>query len=162
MDLRMHRRKFIASSPLLLLGARYLDAATLSLQSTPKGSEISEELSPGELEIVKNSTMASNIQNFFSRGYSCAESGLAVGLRHLEKPDDLVWAAAGFGGGLHHADLCGFLTGGARGSVPRESKSTGPGGLQQRPSTVRKSEREERTLRSVAASVNYPQRRLKA
>jgi len=112
-DLRMHRRTFIASSPLLLLGARYLDAATLSSQSTPKGSDLREELSPEEIEIVKHSTMASNILSFFSQGYSCAESGLTVGLSHLEMPDDLVWAAAGFGGGLHNEDLCGFLTGGA-------------------------------------------------
>jgi hypothetical protein len=29
----------------------------------------------------------------------------------LEKPEELVWTAAGFGGGLLHADLRGHLTG---------------------------------------------------
>ena len=28
----------------------------------------------------------------------------------MKKPEDLVWAAAGFGGGMYHQDLCGFLT----------------------------------------------------
>jgi hypothetical protein len=113
MDMRIHRRKFIASSPLILLGARYLEAAVTSHQSTPRGLDLRDELSPGEIEIVRHSSMAANIPKFFTQGYSCAETGLAVGLRYLEKPDDFVWAAAGFGGGLHNGDLCGFLTGGA-------------------------------------------------
>jgi hypothetical protein len=113
MDLRMHRRKFLASSPLLLLGARYVNAAGLSLQSTPTGPELPEALSPKEIEIVKNSSMATELEGFFSRGYSCAESALVVGLRYLDKPEELVWAAAGFGGGLDNGDLCGFLTGSA-------------------------------------------------
>jgi len=35
-----------------------------------------------------------------------------VSLRHLKKPEELVWIAAGFGGGMGHQDLCGFLTAG--------------------------------------------------
>ena len=37
---------------------------------------------------------------------------MAVAVRHLKKPEDLTWVAAAFGGGLNHADLCGFLTSG--------------------------------------------------
>lgn len=36
---------------------------------------------------------------------------LLVSLRYLRKPEELVWAASGFGGGLYHKDLCGFLAG---------------------------------------------------
>jgi hypothetical protein len=37
---------------------------------------------------------------------------LAVALRFLKKPEDLIWIAAAFGGGLNNKDLCGFLTAG--------------------------------------------------
>jgi hypothetical protein len=30
----------------------------------------------------------------------------------MKKPEELVWAAGGFGGGMGHQDLCGFLTAG--------------------------------------------------
>jgi hypothetical protein len=35
-----------------------------------------------------------------------------VALRLMKRPEDLVWAAGGFGGGMGHQDLCGFLTAG--------------------------------------------------
>ena len=59
--------------------------------------------------------MAREILGYFSEGYSCAEAMLMVSLRRLDKPEALVWAAAGFGGGMGRRDLCGFLTGGAMG-----------------------------------------------
>jgi hypothetical protein len=108
----MKRREFLAYSPMLLLGARFLNASPLS-QATPRGVDLLEELTPAEVEIVNSSTMASNLESFFDKGYSCAESGLAVALHYLNKPDDLVWVAGGFGGGLYSQDLCGFLTAGA-------------------------------------------------
>ncbi len=37
---------------------------------------------------------------------------MAVALRFLKKPDELVWVAGAFGGGLNNKDLCGFLTSG--------------------------------------------------
>jgi hypothetical protein len=37
---------------------------------------------------------------------------LAVALRFLNKPENLIWFAGAFGGGLNNKDLCGFLTGG--------------------------------------------------
>lgn len=35
-----------------------------------------------------------------------------VSLRYLGKPEEWVWMAAGFGGGMQNRDLCGFLTAG--------------------------------------------------
>lgn len=107
----LRRRQFLISSPIMLIGAPFLKSFPLLQQSAPKGPDLPEELSPAEAEIVNNSTMAKDIANFFGKGYSCAESGLAVGLRHLKKSEDLIWMAGGFGGGLYHGDLCGFLTG---------------------------------------------------
>ena len=37
---------------------------------------------------------------------------MLVSARFLEKSEELVWLACGFGGGLLHKDLCGFLTSG--------------------------------------------------
>jgi hypothetical protein len=56
--------------------------------------------------------MSEDMQNFLGKGYSCAETGLMVALRLMKKPEDLVWAASGFGGGMGQQDLCGFLTSG--------------------------------------------------
>jgi hypothetical protein len=74
--------------------------------------ELGEELSAAEIEIVNKSVMAKDIENFFGKGCSCAESGVLVALRFLKKPESLVWAAGAFGGGLQNGDLCGFLTSG--------------------------------------------------
>jgi hypothetical protein len=62
--------------------------------------------------MVNNSTMARDMDNYWLKGYSCAECELMVVLRFMRKPEDLVWAAAGFGGGMGHQDICGFLTAG--------------------------------------------------
>ncbi len=116
----MHRRKFLLSSSILLSGTAALKASHLLAQTTPetgtsgppKGSGILETLSPEELALVKDSVMSGDMQNFWHKGYSCAETGLMVALRFMKKPEDLVWSAAGFAGGLMHQDLCGFLTSG--------------------------------------------------
>jgi hypothetical protein len=110
--IKMLRREFLASSPFLLLGAASLKASALPSQAAPRGSDLSEELNPAELEMANNSIMARDMDNFWHKGYSCAESGLMVALRLLKKPEDLVWVAGGFGGGMGHQDLCGFLTAG--------------------------------------------------
>ncbi|MBN2243768.1 MAG: C_GCAxxG_C_C family protein [Acidobacteria bacterium] len=119
---RMHlpRRKFILSSSLFLSGAAVLKTTSLLAQTAPaaapassvRGSELPEELSAQELELVKRSSMSEDMQNFWHKGYSCAETGLMVALRFMQKPEDLVWAASGFAGGMMHQDLCGFLTSG--------------------------------------------------
>lgn len=108
----MPRREFIASASFLVLGGRLFGMSPLSLQSAQVAQELKEELTPEELKIVERSVMAMDLKNYFHKGYSCAESLLMVSLRFLEKPEDLVWLASGFGGGLYHKDLCGFLTSG--------------------------------------------------
>jgi len=120
----MNRRKFLLSSSVLLSATAVLETSSLLAQTTPdgspsgspdsspKGPDLPEELTSEELARVKNSVMSEDMQNFWGKGYSCAETGLVVALRFMKKPEDLVWAAAGFGGGMGHQDLCGFLTAG--------------------------------------------------
>ncbi len=116
----MRRREFLLSSSFLLSGAAVIKASPLRTQtepesppsSSPAGPDLKEALSPEEMEEVANSVMSEDMQNFWHKGYSCAETGLMVALRFLKKPEDLVWTAAGFGGGMGHQDLCGFLTSG--------------------------------------------------
>ena len=108
----MKRRTFLSSSSLFLLGAVSLKASSFQSPATPEGPALGETLSPEETSLVKNSAMSEDMQNFWHKGYSCAETGLIVALRYMKKPEDLVWTAAGFAGGLGHQDLCGFLTSG--------------------------------------------------
>ena len=109
MDCR--RRRFLTQSSLLALGAGF-SIDSLIAQIPPEQPPILlKELTPSERELVEGSSMAKDLESCFSN-YSCAESGLLVALRYLAMPEELVWAAGGFGGGLGHRDLCGFLTGG--------------------------------------------------
>jgi hypothetical protein len=72
-------------------------------------------LAPEERAQIEKSPMAGEILGYFQGGYSCAEAMLLAALRKLKKPEALVWAASGFGGGMGQRDLCGFLTAGAMG-----------------------------------------------
>lgn len=110
--LNMNRRKFLLSSSFLLSATAFLGTSSLLAQTTPKGPDLLEELTPDESARVKGSIMSEDMQNFWGKGYSCAETSLMVALRFMKKPEDLVWAAAGFGGGMGQQDLCGFLTSG--------------------------------------------------
>ena len=107
----LDRRQFVASSSFLLLGAACLDALQAAPQPAPQDFDLRAELTPAETELVNGSVIAKDVDNLSGKGYSCAESSLMVGLRFLKKPEELVWMAGGFGGGLLHADLCGHLTG---------------------------------------------------
>jgi len=108
----MPRRKFIASASFLALGGRLFGMSPFSSQPAQAPPELKEELTPEELKTVEQSIMAKDLKNYFGQGYSCAESLFTVSLRFLGKPEELVWIASGFGGGLYHKDLCGFLTSG--------------------------------------------------
>jgi hypothetical protein len=108
----MRRREFLGGSTLLLSGTPFARACPFQSQPARRGTDLREELSASEVEIVGNSAMAKELDNFFGKGFSCAESSLAVVLRYLNKPGDLVWVAGAFGGGLNQKDLCGFLTAG--------------------------------------------------
>jgi C_GCAxxG_C_C family probable redox protein len=100
------RREFFAASALIAFNRNLLS------ESNTQPAQVAAEPSSEELEIIHNSQVAQDLINFLGKGYSCAESGLAVCLRHLGKPEELVWMAGGFGGGLGQKDLCGFLTSG--------------------------------------------------
>ena len=106
------RRKFIAASTGLFAGSALLKAMPPYSFSS---QQLKDELSEEELKLVEQSSMAKELKDYFHEGYSCAESLLMVSLRYLNKPEELVWAAAGYGGGLGHKDLCGFLTAGVMG-----------------------------------------------
>jgi hypothetical protein len=106
------RREFIATTSLMMLGSGLSESLLFASPSSSTKPQLLEELTPEEREFVGRSTMAQELEKYFGKGYGCAESGLAVSLRYLEKPDDLLWVAAGFSGGLGHRDLCGFLTAG--------------------------------------------------
>lgn len=107
----LDRRQFVASSSLLLLGAGCLDAFQATPRPAAQAPDLRAELTPAETELVNQSAMARDVENLSGQDYNCAETSLAVGLRFLKKPEDLVWTAAGFGAGLFNTDLCGHLTG---------------------------------------------------
>jgi hypothetical protein len=106
-NIDLSRRKFITSASSLFFGVTLFPYIGAAGQEKIQSQETPEKLSGEQLEWIEKSKMAADMKNFFGQGYSCAES-----LRFMNKSEDLVWAAAGFGGGLYHKDLCGFLTGG--------------------------------------------------
>jgi hypothetical protein len=108
----LRRREFLSSASLWVAGCRLPGLFPVRESLLQTGSRLSEELTALELEAVKKSTMAGELDNYFGKGFSCAESLLMVGLRYLRLPEMLVWAAAGFGGGMQHREVCGFLTAG--------------------------------------------------
>jgi hypothetical protein len=124
------RREFITSAALLALGRRALGLPGFSRQSERANQELREELSVEEKKLVEGSAMAQDVENYFGKDYSCAESLLLASLRFLGRPEDIFWAASGFGGGIYHRDLCGFLTSGvmalglSAGMIKKERKES--------------------------------------
>jgi hypothetical protein len=114
-NLKLSRRTFVASISGILAGYPLFGAPSLLSPSIQETQNLPEELTSKEKEWVEKSSMAKDLENFFGKGHSCAESLLMVSLKHLDKPEELVWAAAGFGGGMTQKDLCGFLTAGIMG-----------------------------------------------
>ncbi len=102
----------MSSAPFLIGGGCLMGPSSLWAALSQTVPALPEELSAAELEAVGESAMAGELEDYFGKGYSCAESLLMVGLRHLELSERLVWAAAGFGGGMQHREACGFLTAG--------------------------------------------------
>jgi len=107
----MPRRRFMATIPLLLATPVFSGLVGGDQEKEPPKS-IPELFTPEECERIKASALAMDLENFYGKGYSCAESMLMVALRKLKQPESLVWCAAGFGGGLGQKDLCGYLTAG--------------------------------------------------
>jgi hypothetical protein len=106
------RRHFISTMPCLMIGGSLTNAVPSFAIQTNKDRPLYTEFTLDEQRSVDNSIMARDIENYAGKGYSCAESTLIVSLRYLGKPEEWVDAAACFGGGLRHKDLCGLLTGG--------------------------------------------------
>ena len=111
----LSRRKFIATASGLMIGNAFFALSSPLRLDSQVAQKAKGDLSAEDLEWIKKSSMAKELNKYFGQGYSCAESVVVVSLRYLDKPEELVWAAAGFGGGLYHKDLCGFLTGGIMG-----------------------------------------------
>ncbi|MBN1274473.1 MAG: C_GCAxxG_C_C family protein [Candidatus Aminicenantes bacterium] len=109
------RRTFITSASSLIVGSSLLHIPGLAQVAGQEQTVQETMLTPEEQEWVKKFVMAADLDNYFHKGYSCAESLLMVSLRYLKKPEELVWAAAGFGGGMGQKDVCGFLTAGVMG-----------------------------------------------
>lgn len=108
----LRRREFLSAASLWIAGCGFphlFPARRSSLQTT---TALPEELTAADLEAINKSAMAGELDHYFGKGYSCAESLLIVGLRYLHLSEDLVWVAAGFGGGMQHKQACGFLTSG--------------------------------------------------
>jgi hypothetical protein len=63
----MRRRTFLCVSPLCFLGTR---AAVSQSQTAAARADLREELSEAEIEIVRNSAMAKDLDNFFGKGFS--------------------------------------------------------------------------------------------
>jgi len=109
-SLSLPRRNFIVSG--ILMGSGLFGVNLPVGWNIPGSQKAKEELLPDEQKWVESSTMAEDMANYFGKGYSCAESLFMVSLRYLGKPEEWVWAAAGFGGGMYKQNLCGFLTAG--------------------------------------------------
>jgi hypothetical protein len=108
----MPRRKFLSTGSFWLAGFCLPGLSPLWRSASQARPDLPEELTASEVEKVEKSALAKDLENFFGEGYGCAESLLLVSLRHLRLPEKLVWAAAGFGGGMQHREACGFLTAG--------------------------------------------------
>lgn len=108
----MPRREFLSSGSLGITGSCLLSLFPCRLEALQAAPDLPRELTSSELESVEKSALARDLENYFGKGYSCAESLLMAGLRHLRLSEKLVWAAAGFGGGMQHREICGFLTAG--------------------------------------------------
>ncbi|MCJ7526453.1 MAG: C-GCAxxG-C-C family protein [Candidatus Aminicenantes bacterium] len=104
----MERRKFLATLP-------FLAAAPLlvfSQSEEEKKKPLTAIMKADEWEQVKQSPMAMELEEYFGHGYSCAESLWLTALRRMKKPEELVWTAGAFGGGMGQKDICGFLSAG--------------------------------------------------
>jgi hypothetical protein len=66
----MRRREFLGTSALLLFEAPLACARPSQSQAALKSSDLRDELSAAEIEIVNRSAMAKDLDNFFGKGFS--------------------------------------------------------------------------------------------
>ena len=110
---RCSRRDWLQQCGLMAGGFVCLTDSTMI--TSKKIKTLWDPFTPEEKEIIENSAMAQDMANLMEKGYSCAELSLLVSLHYIDRPENEVYAAAGFGGGMGHDDLCGLLTGGIMG-----------------------------------------------
>lgn len=110
--LNFTRRHLLSTIPCLMIGGCMKNVTRSSSTKKQQTQTLYGEFTQEEQRAILDSVMARDIENYAGKGYSCAESALMVSLRYLGKPEEWVDAAACFGGGLRHKDLCGLLTGG--------------------------------------------------
>ena len=74
--------------------------------------DLVRELSPDENEAAKRSRLVAHAQQLKrDGGCNCAELILTAAIKCYDLPPKTSDAAAAFGGGVGHGELCGFLTG---------------------------------------------------
>jgi C_GCAxxG_C_C family probable redox protein len=61
---------------------------------------------------ASSSSMATFTAQNLKDGFWSADSLLLSALKYMKKPEDIVCAATGFGGGMGRKDLCGYVSGG--------------------------------------------------
>jgi C_GCAxxG_C_C family probable redox protein len=108
-DTNVTRRSFVGCCAGLAVTAQLRGADDSAPKKLPQKS-LFDPLTSEEEKAAALSVMAKEILN--AKGCSCAESVLLAALRYLKQPEELLHAAAAFGGGMGQRDLCGLLTGG--------------------------------------------------
>jgi C_GCAxxG_C_C family probable redox protein len=103
------RRSFIGCCTCLAATVGVAESPPDSSDTAP-ASRLYDPLTAEEEEHLNSSPMVEQIRKI--QGCSCAESVFLAALRHLKQPEAMLSAAASFGGGMGHQDLCGLLTGG--------------------------------------------------
>lgn len=108
---QLTRRKFLGSFTGLMAGTGLMGAVRYP-GSKKQGRNIYDPLTAEEEKIINASRMVKEIEKLPGKGFSCAGSIFMAALKYMNKPGNIVDAAAAFGGGMGQRDLCGFLTGG--------------------------------------------------
>jgi C_GCAxxG_C_C family probable redox protein len=111
----LSRRKFLSGFSCLGVGSCFLNLPPIFKYRQDKKTGLWHAFSPEEKEMINNSELAKLFANIDYNKWSCAESTLLATLRYVNKPEEYVQTAAGFGGGLDQGDLCGMITGGIMG-----------------------------------------------
>lgn len=107
-----NRRQWIG----IAAGALTVFPAWAGPDSTAAGQsarpDLARELSPEERDSASGSRMVAHaLQLRREGGYNCAELILSAAVRTYDLPPRTGEAAAAFGAGVGHGELCGFLTG---------------------------------------------------
>ena len=114
-DKNLSRRNFFTKFSCVGFGSYFINFPKINKNSQDKKTGLWHDFSPEEKEMINNSELAKLFANIDYNKWSCAESTLLATLRYVNKPEEYVQTAAGFGGGLDQGDLCGMITGGIMG-----------------------------------------------